>query len=56
VFLWPSLEPPDPAATPSTAPHGTGPEASQAVARVFMTILSADDTLAAADRALTIYP
>jgi hypothetical protein len=56
VFLWPSLEPPDPAATPSTAPHGPGPEASQAVARVFMTILSANDTLAAADRALTVYP
>jgi hypothetical protein len=56
VFLWPSLEPPDPAAKPSTALPGTGPEASQAVARVFMTILSANDTLAAADRALTIYP
>src|SRR4029453_12344588 len=51
VFLWPSLEPPDPA-----APHGTVAEASQAVARVFMTILSAGDTLAAGDRALTIYP
>jgi hypothetical protein len=56
IFLWPSLEPPDPAAKPSTGPHGTVPEASQAVARVFMTILSAGDTLAAGDRALTIYP
>jgi hypothetical protein len=56
VFLWPSLEPPDPAAKPSAAPHGTVAEASQAVARVFMTILSAGDTLAAGDRALTIYP
>jgi hypothetical protein len=56
VFLWPSLEPPDPAAKPSATPHGTVAEASQAVARVFMTILSAGDTLAAGERALTIYP
>jgi hypothetical protein len=56
VFLWPSLEPPDPAAKPSAAPPGTVAQTSQAVARVFMTILSAGDTLAADDRALTIYP
>jgi hypothetical protein len=56
VFLWPSLEPPDPAAKPSAAPHGTVAEATQALARVFMTILSAGDTLPAGERALTIYP
>src|SRR5262249_14381524 len=54
AFLWPSLEPPDPNAKPP-AP-GTAPETSQAFARVFMTIASAGDTLAPADRALTIYP
>src|SRR4029450_2722567 len=56
VFLWPSLVPPDPAAKPSAAPHGTVAEASPAGAPGFMTILSAGDTLAAGDRALPIYP
>src|SRR5262245_44090436 len=56
VFLGPSLEPPDPATKPSAAPRGTVAEATQAVARVFMTILSAGDTLAADERRLTIYP
>ena len=54
AFLWPSLEPPDPNAKPP-AP-GPAPETSQAFARVFMTIASGGDTLAPADRALTIYP
>ena len=54
AFLWPSLEPPDPNAKPP-AP-GTMPTPSQAFARVFMTIAAAGDTLAPADRALTIYP
>ena len=50
VFLWPSLQPPDPESKPSALP-GTEP-----AARVFMTIAAAGDTLAPADRALTIYP
>jgi hypothetical protein len=54
AFLWPSLEPPDPNAKPP-AP-GPAPETSQAFARVFMTIASGGDTLAPADRVLTIYP
>jgi hypothetical protein len=54
AFQWPSLEPPDPNAKPP-AP-ATAPETSQAFARVFMTIAAAGDTLAPADRALTIYP
>jgi hypothetical protein len=49
VFLWPSLQPPDPESKPS-ALH------TEPVARVFMTIAAAGDTLAPADRALTIYP
>lgn len=56
VFLWPSLEPPDPAAKPSTAPQSTVPEPSRTLARVFMTVAAAGDTLAAGNRALTIYP
>src|SRR6266436_5605069 len=54
AFLWPSLEPPDPNAKPP-AP-GPAAETSQAFARVFMTIASGGDTLAPADRVLTIYP
>jgi hypothetical protein len=50
VFLWPSLQPPDPESKPSALP-GT-----ESAARVFMTIAAAGDTLAPADRALTIYP
>ena len=54
AFLWPSLEPPAPNAKPP-AP-GPAPETSQAFARVFMTLASGGDTLAPADRVLTIYP
>lgn len=55
VFLWPSLQPPDPESKPSALP-GTEPASSRASGRVFMTIAAAGDTLAPADRALTIYP
>jgi hypothetical protein len=55
VFLWPSLQPPDPESKPSALP-GTEPASSRTSARVFMTIAGAGDTLAPADRALTIYP
>ena len=56
AFLWPSLEPPDPNAKPPASTTATASETSQAFARVFMTIAAAGDTLAPADRALTIYP
>jgi hypothetical protein len=56
AFLWPSLEPPDPNAKQQPPAPGTVPETSQVFARVFMTIAAAGDTLAPADRALTIYP
>jgi len=55
VFLWPSLQPPDSDFKPSALP-GTEPPSSRASARVFMTIAAAGDTLAPADRAVTIYP
>jgi hypothetical protein len=56
VFLWPSLEPPDPNAKSIASAPGTVPEAPQNFARVFMTIAAVGDTLSPADRALTIYP
>jgi hypothetical protein len=55
VFLWPSLQPPDPESKPSALP-ATEPASSPTSARVFMTIAAAGDTLAPADRARTIYP
>src|SRR5215472_727830 len=54
AFLWPSLEPPDPNAKPPASTTAAAAETSQAFARVFMTIAAAGDTLAPADRALTI--
>src|SRR5437588_3359918 len=53
VFLWPSLQPPDPGSKPPTLPS-TEPASSRTSARVFMTIAAAGDTLAPAERALTI--
>jgi hypothetical protein len=54
AFLWPSLKPADPAAKPAVpqAPPapGTMPD------RIFITIASAGDALAPADRVKTIYP
>jgi len=55
VFLWPSLQPPDPDSKPAAVP-GTEPASSGTLARVFMSIAAAGDTLAPADRARTIYP
>jgi hypothetical protein len=55
VFLWPSLQPPDPDSKSAAVP-GTEPPSSQTSARVFMSITAAGDTLAPADRARTIYP
>jgi len=54
AFLCPSLEPPDPDAKPP-APRPAA-ETAPAFARAFMTIASGGDTLAPADRVLTIYP
>jgi hypothetical protein len=54
VFLWPSLDPPDPAAKP-TAP-ATDKLAAPPIERVFVTITGAGATLAPADRVKVIYP
>jgi hypothetical protein len=53
VFLWPSLEPPDPNVKSSA---DMAPESPQPSARVFMTIVAAGDTLAPAERTRTLYP
>src|SRR5262249_21505678 len=50
VFLWPSLEPPDPAA--KTAPA----EVPQQIDRVFLTIAHSDTTPTPIERLKTIYP
>ncbi|HWP27113.1 MAG TPA: hypothetical protein VNL39_12285 [Xanthobacteraceae bacterium] len=50
VFLWPSLEPPDPAARP--APD----EAPTLSDRIFVTIAKSDGTLPPAERFHIIYP
>ena len=50
AFLWPSLEP---AAAPARTP---GTIAPQAIDRLFVTIATAGDTLAPAERIKTIYP
>jgi hypothetical protein len=56
VFLWPSLEPPDPNAKPAAPTPGPVPPPTPTLQRIFMTIAGAGDTLAPADRAMTIYP
>jgi hypothetical protein len=53
AFLWPSLEPPDPAAKPTAADT---PRPADAMQRIFVTIALASDGLAPAERVKTIYP
>ena len=50
VFLWPSLEPPDPAAKPTSA------ETLQQADRIFLTIATSDGTPTQIERLKTIYP
>ncbi len=50
AYLWPSLEPPDPAVKP------VPPASPLAVDRIFMTISASDGTLAPPERVKTIYP
>ncbi len=50
VFLWPSLEPPDPTAKPASA------ETLQHADRVFLTIATSDGSPTPFERLKTIYP
>ena len=56
VLLWPSLEPPNANAKEPAPPPDAEVAAARTFMRVFMSITAAGDTLAPADRALTIYP
>src|SRR5262245_48883956 len=56
AFLWPSLEPPDPAAKASPSAKGAEPAPTPAFDRIFVTIAAAGDTLEPANRVVNIYP
>src|SRR5947208_12407936 len=56
VFLWPSLEPPNPNAKEPAPLTDAEVETSGTAAREFMSIIVAGDTLPPADRALTLAP
>src|SRR5262245_956863 len=53
VFLWPSLEPPDPARHPDQSPPS---DEAQPIDRLFVTIAGNSGTLSPAERMKTIYP
>lgn len=50
VYLWPSLNPPDPAVKPEPSAAPLAPD------RIFMTIAASDGMLPPAERVKTIYP
>jgi hypothetical protein len=50
AFLWPSLEPPDPARKPHAA------DAPRETERIFLTIANSEGSLPPADRVKSIYP
>jgi hypothetical protein len=54
AFLWPSLDPPDPARKPSASTAAAAPTGT--TERVFVTIAIAGDALSPAERVRTIYP
>jgi hypothetical protein len=56
AFLWPSLEPPDPAAKVPPPAKGAAPASTPAFERIFVTIAAAGDTLDPAGRVVNIYP
>jgi hypothetical protein len=56
AFLWPSLEPPDPAVKVPPPAKGATPAPSPAFGRIFVTIAAAGNTLDPVDRVVNIYP
>jgi hypothetical protein len=56
AFLWPSLTPPQPAASSSAGAAAGAGEHARPSDRLFATIVSAGATLAPAERLRTIYP
>ncbi len=55
AFIWPSLKPADPTAKPA-APEAAVPAATLTLDRIFITVASAGDATAPAERLRTIYP
>jgi hypothetical protein len=55
AFLWPSLKPAD-AALKRAAPEAPASAAARTLDRIFITIASAGDAMAPAERVQTIYP
>jgi hypothetical protein len=56
AFLWPSLEPPDPAANSVVVAPNAPPTAAKTLERLFVMIAAAGDTLPPEERVKTIYP
>jgi hypothetical protein len=56
AFLWPSLKPADAAMKPAAPDALTTPGTVRALDRIFVTIASAGDAMAPAERVQTIYP
>jgi hypothetical protein len=56
AFLWPSLDPPDPATKVPPPAKGAAPAPAPTLERIFVTIAAAGETLDPAERVLNIYP
>jgi len=56
AFLWPSLEPPDPATNSVVPAPNAPPSSAKALERLFVMIAAAGDTLPPDERVKTIYP
>ena len=56
AFMWPSLDPPDPASNSVVSPQIAPGIATRSFERLFVTISAAGDTLPPAERVKNIYP
>jgi hypothetical protein len=56
AFLWPSLQPPSPNTKPKAPINGSVPGSPPALQRIFVTLAAAANSVAPAERALSIYP
>jgi hypothetical protein len=56
AFLWPSLEPPALSEKPKPSIQAATVEAAQGLNRLFVTLAAAANSVAPAERAVTIYP
>jgi hypothetical protein len=56
AFLWPSLEPPSAGEKPSLSIQAANADPVQPQERIFVTVAAAANSIAPAERAVTIYP